>query len=231
MNNSTFFCSVCERTYQHREVLRDGLFDDVAPEKRERTRDRMAALLLEHSVPYSRQTEWNNANETFRCLVPTDSVEVRWAPDSKHFLVEDGAADEEEVVYEGGERWVAALVVAREAAGGAARVAYPAARGPRGPWRAASGRAVHELRVPPARLRVRRVVATVVDERQPNGPGKVESHAVEQLATDDAWPGFFHRHVCARFVVWCGCSEGFEAAREGSRQDTRRGRGQERRKV
>ena len=114
MNNSTFFCSVCERTYQHREVLRDGLFDDVAPEKRERTRDRMAALLLEHSVPYSRQTEWNNANETFRCLVPTDSVEVRWAPDSKHFLVEDGAADEEEVVYEGGERWVAALVVARE---------------------------------------------------------------------------------------------------------------------
>ena len=43
MNNSTFFCSVCERTYQHREVLRDGLFDDVAPEKRERTRDRSGA--------------------------------------------------------------------------------------------------------------------------------------------------------------------------------------------
>ena len=50
MNNATIFCSVCERTYPHREVLRDGLFDDVAAEKRAKTRDRMAALLLEHSV-------------------------------------------------------------------------------------------------------------------------------------------------------------------------------------
>ena len=101
MNNATIFCSVCERTYPHREVLRDGLFDDVAAEKRAKTRDRMAALLLEHSVPYSRQTEWNNANETFRCLVPTDSVEVRWAPDTIHALVrprDEGEEEQEEEV-------------------------------------------------------------------------------------------------------------------------------------